>query len=116
MICVFAAFVLGDLRVLISVGHSRLADSFRQWRACLLAWGYVDPGITLVSYGRGTHVAEEDWSMEFMLVLHEDPELMATEQQRADAVQRVGEYAMGLVGDGTLKEGAPLRPAAEATW
>ncbi len=52
--------------------------------------------------------------MEFMLVLHEDPELMATEQQRAEAVQRVGEYAMGLVGDGTLKEGAPLRPAAEA--
>ena len=45
--------------------------------------------------------------MEFMLVLYEDPELVATEQQRAEAVQRVGEFAMGLVGDGTLKGGAP---------
>jgi hypothetical protein len=52
--------------------------------------------------------------MEFMLVLYEDPELVATDQQHAEAVQRVGEYAMGLVGDGTLKGGAPLRPAAEA--
>src|ERR1700741_4578797 len=52
--------------------------------------------------------------MEFMLVLYEDPELVATEQQRAEAVQRVGEYAMGLVGDGTLKGGAPLPPVAEA--
>ena len=52
--------------------------------------------------------------MEFMLVLYEDPELVATEQQRAEAVQRVGEYAMGLVGDGTLKGGAPLRPVTEA--
>src|SRR5260221_13194105 len=53
-------------------------------------------------------------SMEFMLVLYEDPELVATEQQRKEAVQRVGEYAMGLVGDGTLKGGAPLHPVAEA--
>jgi hypothetical protein len=52
--------------------------------------------------------------MEFMLVLYEDPELVETEQQRAEAVQRVGEYAMGLVGDGTLKGGAPLHPVAEA--
>ena len=52
--------------------------------------------------------------MEFMLVLYEDPELVATEQQRAEAVQRVGEYAMGLVGDGTLKGGAPLHPVTEA--
>jgi len=52
--------------------------------------------------------------MEFMLVLYEDPELVATEQQRAEAVQRVGEYAMALVGDGTLKGGAPLHPVAEA--
>jgi hypothetical protein len=52
--------------------------------------------------------------MEFMLVLYEDPELVATEQQRAQAVQRVGEYAMDLVGHGTLKGGAPLHPAAEA--
>jgi hypothetical protein len=52
--------------------------------------------------------------MEFMLVLSEDPDLIATDQQRAEAVQRVGEYAMGLVSDGTLKGGAPLRPVTEA--
>jgi hypothetical protein len=52
--------------------------------------------------------------MEFMLVLYEDPELVATEQQRKEAVQRVGEYAMGLVGDGTLKGGAPLHQVEEA--
>jgi hypothetical protein len=52
--------------------------------------------------------------MEYMLVLYEDPELIATEEQRKDAVQRVGEYAMGLVGDGTLKGGAPLHPVTEA--
>jgi len=52
--------------------------------------------------------------VEFMLVLYEDPESVATEQQRKEAVQRVGEYAMGLVGDGTLKGGAPLHPVAEA--
>ena len=48
--------------------------------------------------------------MEFMLVLSEDPDLIATDQQRAEAVQHVDEYAMGLVSDGTLKGGAPLRP------
>ena len=47
--------------------------------------------------------------MEFMLILSEDPELVATEEQHAEAVQRVGEYAMSLVGDGAL-----LRPAARA--
>ena len=52
--------------------------------------------------------------MEFMLILSEDPELVATEEQRAEAVQRVGEYAMSLVGDGTLKGGSPLRPVVEA--
>jgi len=52
--------------------------------------------------------------VEFMLVLYEDPESVATEQQRKEAVQRVGEYAMGLVGDGTLKGGAPLHRVAEA--
>jgi len=52
--------------------------------------------------------------MEFMLVLYEDPEIVATDQQRQDAVERVGEYAMGLLGDGTLKGGAPLHPAIEA--
>ena len=54
--------------------------------------------------------------MEFMLVLYEDPELIATEEQRKEAVQRVGEYAMGLVGDGTLKGAAPLHPVTEANW
>jgi len=49
-----------------------------------------------------------------MLILSEDPGLVATEEQRKAAVQRVGEYAMALVSDGTLKGGAPLRPAGEA--
>jgi len=52
--------------------------------------------------------------MEYMLVLYEDPEIVATEEQRQDAVQRVGEYAMGLLSDGTLKGGAPLHPVIEA--
>ena len=52
--------------------------------------------------------------MQFMLVLYEDPELMATEEQHKEAVQRVGEYAMSLIGDGTLKGGAPLHPVTEA--
>ena len=51
--------------------------------------------------------------MEFMLILSEDPELIATQDQRHQAVQRVGEYAMGLVGDGTLRGGAPLHPVTE---
>jgi hypothetical protein len=53
---------------------------------------------------------EEDQSVEFMLILSEDPELVATEEQRAEAVQRVGEYAMNLVGDGTLKLAHPGSP------
>ena len=52
--------------------------------------------------------------MEYMLVLYEDPELITTEEQRKEAVQRVGEYAMSLIGDGTLKGGAPLHPVTEA--
>ena len=52
--------------------------------------------------------------MEFMLILSEDPDLVATEDQRKLAVQQVGEYAMGLVTDGVLKGGAPLHPATEA--
>ncbi len=52
--------------------------------------------------------------MEFMLVLFEDPELVATDQQRKEAVQRVGEYAMSLLSDGTLNGGAPLHPVSEA--
>jgi hypothetical protein len=52
--------------------------------------------------------------MQFMLVLYEDPGLIATQEQRAEAVQRVGEYAMSLIGDGTLQGGAPLHPVTEA--
>jgi len=52
--------------------------------------------------------------MEFMLILAEDPELVATDQERADAVQRVGEFAMGLVSEGVLKGGSPLHPVEEA--
>ena len=52
--------------------------------------------------------------MEFMLVLFEDPDLVATDEQRKEAVERVGEYAMGLLSDGTLKGGAPLHPVTEA--
>src|SRR5262245_56719841 len=75
----------------------------------------VDLGIAVVAEGGGTQSrSEEGRAMEFMLVLYEDPELIATEEQRKEAVQRVGEYAMGLVGDGTLKGGAPLHPVTEA--
>jgi hypothetical protein len=50
--------------------------------------------------------------MEFMLILNQGVELV-TEEQRRDAVRRVGEYAMGLMADGTLKGGSPLRPVSE---
>src|ERR1700722_9787553 len=63
---------------------------------------------------RGTSAGGEDPFMEFMLILSEDPELVATEEQHAEAVQRVGEYAMSVVGDGALRGGALLRPAARA--
>jgi len=52
--------------------------------------------------------------MEFMLILFEDPDLVATDEQRKEAVERVGEFAMGLLRDGTLKGGAPLHPVTEA--
>ena len=52
--------------------------------------------------------------MQFMLVLYEDRELIATEEQRQEVVQRVGEYAMSLVGDGMLKGGSPLHRVTEA--
>jgi len=52
--------------------------------------------------------------MEYMLILSEDPDLIATDDDRKRAVQEVGEYAMSLVGEGVLKGGAPLRPVAEA--
>ncbi len=52
--------------------------------------------------------------MEYMLILAEDPELVVSDAQRQDAVQQVGEYAMGLLSEGTLKGGSPLRPVTEA--
>jgi hypothetical protein len=52
--------------------------------------------------------------MEFMLVLYEDKDLIATDEQRKEAVQRTGEYAMSLVSDQVLKGGAPLHPVTEA--
>lgn len=52
--------------------------------------------------------------MQYMLILCEDPELMATPEQRELAFQRVGEYAMGLIGDGVLTGGSPLHPVTEA--
>ena len=52
--------------------------------------------------------------MEFILILTEDPDLVATDEQRQIAVQRTGEYAMGLAGEGRLKGGAPLHPVTEA--
>ena len=52
--------------------------------------------------------------MEFMLILSEDPELVASDEQRQDAVRRVGEYAMNLLDNGTLKGGSPLHPVTEA--
>jgi hypothetical protein len=52
--------------------------------------------------------------MQFMLILTEDPELIATDEDRKLAVQRVGEYAMGLLGDGVLTGGSPLHPIEEA--
>jgi hypothetical protein len=52
--------------------------------------------------------------MQFMLILSEDPDLIATEDDRKLAVQRVGEYAVGLLGDGVLTGGSPLHPISEA--
>ena len=37
-----------------------------------------------------------------------------TDEDRKLAVQRVGEYAMGLLGDGVLTGGSPLHPIEEA--
>ena len=51
--------------------------------------------------------------MQYLLLLSEDPGLISTPEQRQIAVERVGEFAMGLVGDGLLKGGSPLRPVEE---
>jgi hypothetical protein len=49
-----------------------------------------------------------------LLILSEDTSLVATDEERARLVQRTGEYAMRLVGEGRLKGGGQLRPAEEA--
>jgi hypothetical protein len=49
-----------------------------------------------------------------MLLLSEDVDRVVTEEQRRDAVQRTGEFAMKLLEEGTLASGAPLRPITEA--
>ena len=52
--------------------------------------------------------------MEFLLILSEDVDLVATDADRRQLAQRTGEYAMRLVGEGRLKGGAQLRPAEQA--
>jgi hypothetical protein len=52
--------------------------------------------------------------MQFMLILSEDPNLIVTEDDRKLAVQRVGEFAMSLLGEGVLTGGSPLHPIEEA--
>jgi hypothetical protein len=52
--------------------------------------------------------------MEFLLILSEDPAIVATGEDRAEAVRRTGEYAMGLLAKGQLKGGSPLAPVTEA--
>lgn len=51
--------------------------------------------------------------MQYLLILSEDPALISTPEQRQQAVERVGEFAMGLISDGALRGGSPLRPASE---
>jgi hypothetical protein len=51
--------------------------------------------------------------MQYLLILCEDPDSIVTEDQRQSAVERVGEFAMGLVADGVLQGGSPLRPVEE---
>jgi hypothetical protein len=51
--------------------------------------------------------------MQYLLILCEDPALIVTPEQRQHAVERVGEFAMGLVSDGVLRGGSPLRPVEE---
>ena len=58
--------------------------------------------------------AEKEDVVEFLLILSEDVDLVATDEDRAGLAQRTGEYAMRLVGEGRLKGGGRLRPAEEA--
>lgn len=52
--------------------------------------------------------------MEYLLVLAEDVELVATDEDHQRLVQRTGEYVMRLVGEGRVRGGGLLHPAAEA--
>jgi hypothetical protein len=52
-------------------------------------------------------------AVEFLLILSEDTDLVATDDDRATLVQQTGEYAMRLVGEERLKGGGQLRPAEE---
>ncbi len=51
--------------------------------------------------------------MQYLLILSEDPGLISTPEQRQHAVERVGEFAMGLVGENVLRGGSPLHPVEE---
>lgn len=51
--------------------------------------------------------------MQYLLILSEDPDLIATPEQRQNAVEQVGEFAMGLIAEGALRGGSPLRPVQE---
>jgi hypothetical protein len=56
----------------------------------------------------------EEGVVEFLLILSEDVELVATPEDHRRAVQRTGEYVMRLVGEGRMRGGGLLRPAEEA--
>lgn len=48
------------------------------------------------------------------MILSEDVDLVASEEDHRQAVQRTGEYVMRLVGEGRMRGGGPLRAAEEA--
>jgi hypothetical protein len=52
--------------------------------------------------------------VEYLLILFEDIELVATDDARGGLAQRTGEYAMRLVGEGRLTGGGQLQPAEQA--
>jgi hypothetical protein len=55
----------------------------------------------------------KELTVEFLLILSEDTDLVATDDDRTKLVQGTGEFAMRLVGEGRLKGGGQLRPASE---
>jgi len=52
--------------------------------------------------------------VEFLLVLSENVELVATEEDHRRAQQRTGEYVMRLIAEGRMRGGGLLHPAEEA--